>query len=318
MRANLSEMSPPCTVGCAFHLHVPFWRYLSDLWHWNGQDIEKTLRSDSLTRHLAAYPFLNLTFCVRFSHQNNFPMTLPAELRATNVCACDLDMRLNFSKRMRHWVFSCPNYHQKASKTCIHRVFAMDARYNLMSDSANLNGGTLPPQLNMQTSPEMEVPFADSDQIVVRLPRNDNVASMSEDESEEDMVREFFSDEMLRRALSDDESVASPRENILRNEAPGGKILNTCPDRLHEKYLWQEKHYDELTREKIKEEEKFKREEARLRLKANVVTCLTCCEAAATCVFLPCFHMVLCEKCVDKGIRRGGVILMFSQAMSLL
>jgi len=73
-------------------------------------------------------------------------------------------------------------------------------------------------------------------------------------------------------------------------------------DKVTEYYLHLEKMLDNALCQKIKDDEQRKREEQKLRLKANVVTCLGCTEVAAMCVFLPCFHMVMCVKCADKGM----------------
>jgi hypothetical protein len=80
-------------------------------------------------------------------------------------------------------------------------------------------------------------------------------------------------------------------------------------EEMREQYLRLEKLLDEALCEKIRQEEHMKREDARLRLRANVVTCLACCEASAMCVFLPCFHMVMCERCGEKGISSDAPLL---------
>src|SRR5579859_2756852 len=133
-------------------MHVPFWECLRDTFTWNKYDKAKTFASDALAPHLTACPYLNFTFCVKFSQINEFNMYLPAEIRATNVCSCDLDMRLDFSHILQQWIFSCPHYHQAGVPVkCVRRRLASEIRYRLLENSPNLHGGAASHKLDIQT-----------------------------------------------------------------------------------------------------------------------------------------------------------------------
>jgi hypothetical protein len=139
------------TFGCAFHMHVPFWECLRDTYYWTHQDRVATFTANALAPHLSACPYLNFTFCVKFSQCNTFNMYLPAEIRAANGCACDLDMRLDFSELLQHWAFSCPRHDQQGvNRKCARRIPVQDCKYKLMENSPNLHGGGAPLPVNAQ------------------------------------------------------------------------------------------------------------------------------------------------------------------------
>jgi hypothetical protein len=292
-------------------MHVPFWECLRDTFHWTKSDKEKTFSSDALIPHLSACPYLNFTFCVKFSQLNHFNMYLPAEIRATNTCACDLDMRLDFSEIMQQWVFSCPRYHrQGVSKKCVRRVFVQESRYLLMENSANLHGGAQGP-VNAQTVTDDDKSTVETRCLpVVHLPSINEccVTSDVKEDNEEDIFKALYRSTTLNNAGSKEWLGQEPTNEELaeweREKKEYEKSEARLVDLMRERYLVLEKMLDEALCQKIKDEEQRKREETKLRLKANVVTCITCTEAAAMCVFIPCFHMVMCEKCADKGILR--------------
>ena len=303
-----SVMSPE-TRGCAFHMHVLFWECLRDVFIWKNGDRKKTFSSDTFAQHLTGCPYLNFTFCVKFSQHNNFNMYLPAEIRATNTCACDLDMRLDFSEMLQQWTFSCPHYHQQGvTKKCVRRIFAKDSQYVLMDSSPNLHGGLSVP-VNGQTVMDDDDKFSKSSLYpVVSLSHVDasRTVEKTADGEDVDIFKGLFRAVCLNSAgtkdwLGDnpaDEDVACWEYQKLDSERKTIMLF----DRVMKSYLFLERQLDIALCKNIKDEEKQRREEARLRLTANVVPCVACTEIAAMCVFLPCFHMVMCEKCSDKGI----------------
>jgi hypothetical protein len=305
---NRSAMSSE-SRGCAFHMHVSFWQCLRDAFFWSNNDRKKTFSSGVLTPHLTACPYLNLTFCVKFSQSNNFNMYLPAEIRATNTCACDLDMRLDFSEILQQWTFSCPHYHQQGvTKKCVRRIFAKDSRYVLMDSSPNLHGGSSAP-INGQTvvyddeKPNRKKPLPP----VVRLSHINESPVVKNAAGDEDaeMFKGLFRAVSLNSAGTKDWLGDNPTDEDVvfwEYQTLESKMKTTVLfDKVMKSYLLLEKQLDIALCEDIKNEEKQRREEAKLRLTANVVPCVACTETAAMCVFLPCFHMVMCEKCSDKG-----------------
>ena len=306
---NLSAAMKSDARGCAFHMHVPFWELLRDTFKWNYLDKDQTFSADVLKVHLSACPYLNFTFCVKFSQRNAFNMYLPAEIRATNICACDLDMRLDFSQRMKQWTFSCPHYHQQgALKKCVRRVLVQESRYVLMETSPNLHGGA-PSPVNAQTvgsyekKPSEEIPPAP----VVLLPSIGAAPSPEQQiEESEDLFKAHYRSTTVNSAGSKDWLGETPTDEKVaeweRQRRESDEVSMRLVDKIRDQYLILEKMLDEVLCEKIKDEEQRKREEAKARLKANVVTCMGCTESPAMCVFLPCFHMVMCEKCVDRSI----------------
>lgn len=298
------------TFGCSFHMHVPFWECLRDTFAWNKYDKVKTFSSEALVPHLNACPYLNFTFCVKFSQINDFNMYLPAEIRAVNFCACDLDMRLDFSQIMQQWAFSCPHYHQAGVPVkCVRRIFVHETRYRLLEESANLHGGAS--SLNIQTVVPADIIGDSSDEpfptlkAAVHLPHMEhNVPELPA--RDEDIFTDFYRATVLNAAGSRAWLGSNPTEEDIdswtRRRQDWDRMRLEKVEEMREQYLRLEKLLDEALCEKIRQEEHMKREDARLRLRANVVTCLACCEASAMCVFLPCFHMVMCERCGEKGI----------------
>src|SRR5947207_14395878 len=184
------------TRGCAFHMHVPFWECLRDTFHSSQYSQAATFSSEALSPHLNACPYLNFTFSVKFSQRNAFNMYLPAEIRATNICACDLDMRLDFSRLLKQWTFSCPHYHQQgALKKCVRRVFVSESRYKLMESSPNLHGGA-PLPVNAQTVVIYDKKPSEKHNIapIVHLPSIDNSnTAQGKVEDEEDIFKTLYS-----------------------------------------------------------------------------------------------------------------------------
>jgi len=307
--SNISAALQNDARGCAFHMHVPFWQCLRDTYFWTHFDKDKTFSSDVLIPHLNACPYLNFTFCVKFSQRNNLNMYLPAEIRATNTCACDMDMRLDFSETTQQWTFSCPHYHrQGAQQKCVRRVFVQESRYKLLDTSPNLHGGGMFP-VEPQTIAEEEKKTHTRLQPVVHLPQMENTISRAEaveEEDESDIFKSLYRTATLNDAGSRDWLGEKATEEQLaeweRQKQEWEKERTAKVDKMREQYLQLEKMLDEVMCDKIKDEEQRKREEAKLRLKANVVPCVACCEVSAMCVFIPCFHMVMCEKCADKGM----------------
>jgi hypothetical protein len=235
-------------------------------------------------------------------------MYLPAEIRATNLCACDLDMRLDFSRIMEQWTFSCPHYHQQgAQKKCVRRVLVQESRYVLMETSPNLHGGA-PLPVNAQTVTSCDRKFPEEAPPIVRLPSIDLPSATPEqiEDVEKDLIKLLYRTSTLNSAGSKDwlgeaatdEEVADWECRRQESDIFHIDLINKVTDQ----YLILEKMLDEALCEKIKEEEQRKREETKARLKSNVVTCISCVESPAMCIFLPCFHMVMCEKCGDKSI----------------
>ena len=257
-------------------------------------------------------------------------MYLPAEIRATNVCSCDLDMRLDFSQIMQQWAFSCPHYHQAGVPIkCVRRVLVHDTRYRLLETSANLHGGASPHKLDIQTVvPEYIVDEAleessSSVRAAVHLPHMHDSMPPEPPTHDDDIFTDFVRSDTLNTAGSKAWLGSTPTnediETWSRRHQDWDRMRGEKVEQMREQYLRLEKLLDEALCEKIKHEEHMKREDARLRLRANVVTCLACCEASAMCVFLPCFHMVMCERCADKGISLNFILLTpFSQAMSFV
>jgi hypothetical protein len=283
-------------------MHVPFWECLRDTYHWKQQDIKATFQSDALVPHLKACPYLNFTFCVKFAICNAYNMTLPAEIRATNTCACDLDMRLDFSENLQQWAFSCPHYHQPgALKKCVRRAFVQETRYKLLESSANLHGGVLATALMPQTvagGVDEEV-----DRPSVHLPHVNNIVEPVDDE---DIFKDLFRTETRNAAGSKawlgDNATAEQVALYEREHAASETKRAELVEKLRAQYLQVEKLLDDALCQKIKDAEQQKREEAKLRLKANVVQCVGCTDVSAMYVFLPCYHMVMCERCAGKGI----------------
>jgi hypothetical protein len=295
-------------------MHVPFWDCLRDTFHWEKYDKEKTFSSEALAPHLNACPYLNFTFCVKFSQRNNFNMYLPAEICATNTCACDLDMRLDFSQVMQQWVFSCPHYHQKGfAKKCVRRAFVQDQRYNLLENSANLHGGTSPKALEIQTVSETVID--DHPSILrpdgkpttsVHLPHVDDTPSASTPHKDSTIFESFYREATVSSAGSEEWLGDRPTLEQLATWA-NQKVVSEqkvamMVEEMRERYLHLEKELDEARCQNIKDAEQRKREDAKLRSRANMVTCLGCTEISAMCVFVPCYHMVMCERCADKGM----------------
>jgi len=306
---NLSSAVKSDTRGCAFHMHVPFWECLRDSFIWNHHDKGKAFNAEVLKPHLSACPYLNFTFCVKFSQRNDFNMYLPAEIRATNLCACDLDMRLDFSHLINQWTFSCPHYHQQGvSKKCVRRVLVQESRYTLMESSPNLHGGA-PSAVNAQTvsSYDKKSGKETSPVPIVHLPLIHITPTPAEQvEEEEDLFKALYRTATVNSAGSKAWLGETATEETVvewefqRQEADHLRLI--LVDKVRDQYLILEKMLDEALCQKIKDEEQRKREETKARLKANVVTCVGCTESPAMCVFIPCFHMVMCEKCGDKSI----------------
>ena len=217
-------------------------------------------------------------------------------------------MRLDFSRLLKQWTFSCPHYHQQgALKKCVRRVFVSESRYKLMESSPNLHGGA-PLPVNAQTVLIFDKKPGEKHHLapIVHLPSIDILNNAQEKvEDEEDIFKTLLrtatinpagSKEWLGESATSDQLADWERRREASNK--GERLL---VDRVRDQYLILEKMLDEALCQKIKDEEKRKREETKMRLKANVVPCTCCCEVVALCVFLPCFHMVLCEKCADKG-----------------
>jgi hypothetical protein len=283
-------------------MHVPFWECLRDTYFWNHQDKETTFLSHALIPHLAACPFLNLTFCVKFSQQNDLKKYLPAEIRATNTCACDEDMRLDFSKLLQQWVFSCPSFHQiGARKKCVRRVLVQETRYKLLRSSANLHGGKLARELDMQTIESSDALLDDLGQTAIKFGEVEAPSSVVNEPMSRDIFSSFLPNVALNPQGAESWSENHKFAGLSGNSEWRQDLINSY-EHMREQYSWLEKQYDELACEKIRAEEQHNREQQAARLKANVVTCLACCEATAMCVFMPCFHMVLCEKCSVKGV----------------
>ena len=218
-------------------------------------------------------------------------------------------MRLDFSRLLKQWIFSCPHYHQQgALKKCVRRVFVSESRFKLMESSPNLHGGG-PLPVNVQTVVMYDKKHnkEPSPTPIVHFPSIENLNTAQEQvEDEEDIFKTLYragtinqagSKEWLGESATDDQLADWERKK--EQSAKGERLLI---DRVRDQYLILEKMLDEALCQKIKDEEQRKREETKMRLKANVVPCTCCCEVIALCVFLPCFHMVLCEKCAEKGI----------------
>ena len=187
-----------------------------------------------------------------------------------------------------------------ARKKCVRRVLVQETRYKLLQSSANLHGGKLAREMDMQTMEPSEhllhdvvpgnIKFAGSDEIPG--PPTGNVSG------------DVFSSFLPNVALSPEGAESWARQLRFINDSEESEwrrgLLNAY-EKMREHYSWLEKQYDDLACEKIRAEEQHRREEQAARLKSNVVTCLACCEATAMCVFIPCFHMVMCEKCSGKG-----------------
>jgi len=290
-------------------MHVPFWECLRDTYYWTGLDRVSTFTANALAPHLSACPYLNFTFCVKFSQRNTFNMYLPAEIRATNGCACDLDMRLDFSELLQHWAFSCPHYHQQGvNRKCVRRVPVQDCKYKLMENSPNLHGGGAPLPVNAQTvllSEDKKAPALRPPTPTVHLPQI-NDSGPDPFGEEDDIFKVLYRTATLNSAGSKDwlgEGATGDQVAEWENQRKEfEKARVQLMDKVTEYYLHLEKMLDNALCQKIRDDEQRKREEQKLRLKANVVTCLGCTEVAAMCVFLPCFHMVMCEKCADKGM----------------
>lgn len=288
-------------------MHVLFWEHLHDTLERYGRDKEKAFADATLVPHLKACPYLNFTFCVRFSKQNSFDMYLPAEIRATNLCACDLDMRLDFSQLTQQWVFSCPHYHQKgATKKCIGRLFAFQAKYYLLNSSPNLHGGILPPRSQSIVEDDKTPSGEVSRTPLIRLPPVDGICEPQLPKADDDgqVITELFRTFTANPAGSKDWLGVNPSQEAL-SEYDGKKkeiteIMGKLLTRCLESYLTLEKSYDAALCQKVKDEEQRKREEMRMRLKSNNISCMGCTEQNPMAIFVPCYHMVMCEKCSGK------------------
>ena len=177
-----------------------------------------------------------------------------------------------------------------------------------MESSPNLHGGASFP-VNTQTVVMYDKKSNKEPTLapIVHLPSIDNSNTVQEQvEDEEDIFKTLYrtatvnqagSKEWLGQNATGDQLADWERQKEECDE--GERVL---VDRVRDQYLILEKMLDEALCQKIKDEEQRKREETKMRLKANVVPCTCCCEVIALCVFVPCFHMVLCEKCAEKGI----------------
>ena len=288
-------------------MHVSFWGHLHNTFEWYGRDKDKAFADESLIPHLLACPYLNFTFCIKFSKQNTFPMYLPAELRATNLCACDLDMRLDFSELLQHWVFSCPHFHQPgAPKKCVTRLLVMLAKYRLIDTSPNLHGGgTLPanaqtvilddkfPAGRVAEIPHVHLPSVDG--ICEPCPRRDDAG---------EVVTQLFRSFTINAAGSKEWLGENPSDEALAEYDNNKKEIVEMTMKLLtqylESYLSLEKLYDIALCQRIRDDEQRKREEMRMRLKSNNIPCMGCTEQNPMAIFVPCYHMVMCEKCSGK------------------
>jgi len=289
-------------------MHVSFWDHLHDTFEYYGRDKEKAFSDVSLVPHLKACPYLNFTFCAKFSRQNPFPMYLPAELRATNLCACDLDMRLDFSELLQHWVFSCPHFHQPgAPKKCVTRLLVTLAKYRLIDTSPNLHGGgTL--QANAQTVvlddkiPAVQVTKAPH----VHLPSVDGICEPRRRRSDDagEVLTQLFCSFTTNAAGSKEWLGENPSDEALAEYDNNKKEIVEMTMKLLtqylESYLSLEKLYDIALCQRIRDDEQRKREEMRMRLKSNNIPCMGCTEQNPMAIFVPCYHMVMCEKCSGK------------------
>ena len=190
-----------------------------------------------------------------------------------------------------------------------------------MESSPNLHGGA-PLPVNAQTvviydkkpneesnpAPIVHFPFID----------NSNIAQ-EHVEDEEDIFKTLYRTTTVNQAGSKEWLGESATHDQLahweRRKEESDKGERLLVDRVRDQYLILEKMLDEALCQKIKDEEQRKREETKMRLKANVVPCTCCCEVIALCVFLPCFHMVLCEKCAEKGICPFGDVVLIWQSV---
>lgn len=153
----------------------------------------------------------------------------------------------------------------------------------------------------MQTIEGFDELLNDSITRKVRFGDSGDISSAYESE---DTSRDIFNSFLPNVSLSPNGAKSWTAELVSVGDSEEGgwrRGLLHSWDKMREAYSWLEKEYDDLACEKIKAEEQHKREETAARLKSNIVTCLACCEATAMCVFIPCFHMVLCEKCAVKG-----------------
>jgi hypothetical protein len=288
-------------------MHVSFWDHLYDTIEWYGRDKEKAFTDETLIPHLTACPYLNFTFCVKFSKQNTFSMYLPAEIRATNLCACDLDMRLDYSELLQQWVFSCPHFHQPgAPKKCVCRVFVHNAKYQLLDSSPNLHGGATLPANAQTVLLDDKIPAAEVGKApLVHLPSVDGICeSCPEKDDDSEILNRLFRIFTVNKAGSKEwlgdnasqEALAEHDSNKKQVVELTGKLLT----QYLESFLDLEKSYDVALCQKIKDEEQRKREEAKMRLKSNNINCMGCTEQNPMAIFVPCYHMVMCEKCSGK------------------
>jgi hypothetical protein len=289
-------------------MHVSFWEHLGDTFELSGRNKEKAFEDESLEPHLKACPYLNFTFCVKFSKQNTCSMYLPAELRATNLCACDLDMRLDFSDLLQQWVFSCPHYHQHgAPKKCVTRVIVTQAKYRLIDTSPNLHGGGNILANAQTVLLDQPVPAGHIRQPpLVHLPSVDGICLPGP-------ARDHEPSEVLTHILRTFTThAAGSREWLGENPTPEAlaefegrkkeavEVTGKLITQYLESYLTLEKSYDVALCQKIKEAEQAQREEMRIRLKSNNILCLGCTEQNPMSIFVPCYHMVMCERCSGK------------------
>ena len=235
-------------------------------------------------------------------------MYLPAEIRDTNTCACDLDMRLDFSHLLQQWVFSCGRYHQGAPKKCARRVLAQEIRYRLTENSLNSLGG-VPVPVNVQTVTDEDKKVMDGPlPPVVHLPSLDspsNLEALMPLEDEGDIFKSLYRSLTLNSAGSKDWVGDNPTDMILAAwehpkeewELDRQEQIN----KLREQYLQLGKRLDDFLYQKIKEDGGRSRQEAQKPAKSNNLSCLGCTEENAMAVFIPCFHVVMCVKCADKS-----------------
>ena len=179
-----------------------------------------------------------------------------------------------------------------------------------MENSPNLHGGGASlPTINFQTvlSDEKKAASAlGSPTPTVHLPQVNESGPVANPDDEHDIFKALYRSTTLNtagsRAWLGDGATGDQVAAWETQKKEFEKAKDQLMDTVTEYYLHLEKMLDNALCQKIKEEEQRKREELKLRAKANVVTCLGCTEAAAMCVFLPCFHMVVCVKCADKGM----------------
>jgi hypothetical protein len=210
-------------------------------------------------------------------------------------------MRLDFSENMQQWVFSCPHFHQPgALKKCVRRVFVQETRYKLLESSANLHGGVLATALIPQTVSAGVV--EDTNTPSVHLPHVDEIVQQVGDD---DIFKDLFRTETLSSAGSKfwlDENATQDELTVYEREKTAWETCRAEKvETLRAAYLQLEKQLDDALCERLIKAEQSKREEAKLRLRANVINCVGCTEVSAMYVFLPCYHMVMCARCASKG-----------------